>query len=149
MKSVIIIIAILATTLQGFSQEIQEVKENTNLLMKKDTTIIMEFKDMISSDLNPKVVTRFHGDTMLLAYYTGGKIASKVIHNEETTGKIEFSLLESKYPDDKLITETRSGLVPWYDNFFLCYGFQEIKNVALESNNKRFVFQLTKVKFEE
>ena len=86
---------------------------------------------------------------MLLAYYTGGKIASKVIHNEETTGKIEFSLLESKYPDDKLITETRSGLVPWYDNFFLCYGFQEIKNVALESNNKRFVFQLTKVKFEE
>ena len=110
---------------------------------------IMEFKDMISSDLNPKVVTRFHGDTMLLAYYTGGKIASKVIHNEETTGKIEFSLLESKYPDDKLITETRSGLMPWYDSFFLCYGFQEIKNVALESNNKRFVFQLTKVKFEE
>ncbi|MCX6286769.1 MAG: hypothetical protein NTY96_06620, partial [Bacteroidetes bacterium] len=109
----------------------------------------MEIRDLISSDLSPKVIARLQGDKLLLAYSASGKIGSKVIRNGETTGKLEFSMLESKYPDDKLISETKSGLLPWFDNFFLCSGFQEIKNVALESNNKRFVFYLTKVKFEE
>ncbi|MCX6281323.1 MAG: hypothetical protein NTU51_05120, partial [Bacteroidetes bacterium] len=109
----------------------------------------IEIRDLVSPDLNPKVVARIQGDKLLLAYSSAGKIGSKVIRNEETTGKLEFSMPESKYPDDKLISETKSGLLPWYDNYFLCYGFQEIKNVALETNNKRFVFYLTKVQFEE
>jgi len=109
----------------------------------------LEIRDLIASDLNPKVVFKFQGDKILLAFSAKGNIGSKIIRNEETAGKLEFSPLELKYPDDKLTSETRNGLLSWYDNFFLCFGFQEIKNVALESNNKRFVFYLTKVKFEE
>ena len=109
----------------------------------------METRDLIGSDLSPKVVVKPEGDKFLIAYSAAGGIGSKVIRNAETTGKPEFSKLDSKYPDDKLISETRNGLIPWYDNYFLCYGFQEIKNVALESNNKRFVFYLMKVKFED
>ena len=109
----------------------------------------LEIRGLVGADLSPKVVTRIQGDQILLAYSAGGKIGSEFIRNEETTGKLEFSMLELKYPDDKIISETKSGLMTWYDNFFLCFGFQEIKNVALESNNKRFVFYLTKVKFEE
>ncbi|MCX6283159.1 MAG: hypothetical protein NTW31_02825 [Bacteroidetes bacterium] len=109
----------------------------------------LEISELISPELNTKVVVRVMGDKLLLAYCAAGRIGSKIIHNDETTGKLEFSPLESRYPDDKLVSETKSGLQGWYDDFFLCYGFQEIKNVALESNNKRFVFYLTKVKFEE
>jgi len=109
----------------------------------------LEIRDLLSPDLNPKVVSRCLGDNILLAYSTGGKIGSKIIRNAEVVGNLEFSKVESKYPDDKLVTETRSGLLAWYDQFFLCFGFQEIKNVDLESNNKRLVFYLTKVKFEE
>ncbi|MEI8006974.1 MAG: hypothetical protein WCI48_12270 [Bacteroidota bacterium] len=109
----------------------------------------LEIRDLVAADLSPKVVTHRLGDKFLLAYSAVGKIGSKIIRNEEVTGNLEFSKLESRYPDDKLVAETRSGITPWYDQYFLCYGFQEIKNVALESNNKRFIFYLTKVKFEE
>ena len=109
----------------------------------------LEIRDLIASDLNPKVVARKLDEKLLLAYCAAGKIGSKIIRNEEVTGNLEFSKLESKYPDDKLVSDTRSGIAAWYDRYYLCYGFQEIKNVALESNNKRFVFYLTKVKFEE
>ncbi|MEI7490199.1 MAG: hypothetical protein WCK92_02285 [Bacteroidota bacterium] len=109
----------------------------------------LEINELISPELSPKVVVKVMGDKLLLAFCAAGKIGSKIIHNSETSGKLEFSLLESKYPDDKLLSETKSGLQGWYDDFFLCYGFQEIKNVAIETNNKRLVFYLTKIKFEE
>jgi len=109
----------------------------------------LEVRDLVSADLSPKVIERFQGDKILLAYNAGGKIGSKIIRNGETTGKLEFSMPELRYPDDKLVSETRSGLLPWYDNYFLCFGFQEIKNVALQSNNKRFVYYLTKIKLED
>lgn len=109
----------------------------------------IEIRDLVSPDLNPKVCASFQGDTMMLAYYSGGKVGSKIICKSETTGKLEFSKTDLRYPDDKLMTETRSGLLPWYDNYFICFGFQDIKNVALESNNRRLVFFLSKLKFEE
>ena len=110
---------------------------------------VLEIRDLVSPDLNPKVYFRCQGDEILLAFYSSGKIGSKIIRKGETTGKLEFSPVESKYPDDKLMSETKCSLMPWYDNFLLCCGFQEIKNVALENNNKRFVFQITKVKYGE
>ena len=109
----------------------------------------LEINELISPELSPKVVVKVMGDKLLLAYCAAGKIGSKIIHDSETSGKLEFSMLESKYPDDKLVSETKSGLQSWYDDFYLSHGFQEIKNVALQSNNRRFVFYLTKVKFEE
>lgn len=109
----------------------------------------LEIRDLVSADLSPKVCSILKGDTMMLAYYAGGKVGSKIICRDATTGKPEFSKVELKYPDDKLISETRSGLMPWYDSYFLCFGFQDIKNVALESNNRRFVFSFSKLKFEE
>jgi hypothetical protein len=109
----------------------------------------LEIRDVLSFDLSPKICAVIQGDKLLMAYNSSGKIGSKIIKGPETTGKLEFSPLESKYPDDKLISETRSGLVKWYDKYFLCYGFQDIKNVALDENNRRLVFYLTKEKFEE
>jgi hypothetical protein len=122
----------------GFNQEGQLLWDNA-----------MEIKDLMSSDLSSKVVSKYVGDEMLLAYYSGGKIGSKIIMKDEVRGKLGFDPVEMRYPDDKLVAETRSSFLPWYDNYFLCCGFQEIKNIALESNNKRLVFQLTKVKFGE
>ena len=109
----------------------------------------MEIRDVISYDLGPKVCAIQQGEKILISYNSSGKIGSEIIKGPETTGKLEFSPVESKYPDDKLISETRSGMVPWYDNYFLCYGFQDIKNIALDENNRRLVFYLTKVKFED
>jgi hypothetical protein len=106
----------------------------------------MEFREVISPELSPKLSVTPYGDNLLLAYVSQGKIASKVISDSATVGAFELSSIDLKYPDDKLIAETRSGLVHWYGSFFLSYGFQDIKNVALEGNNRRLVFYLTKVR---
>ena len=45
--------------------------------------------------------------------------------------------------------EIKERLIPWYENYFLGYGYQEIKNIALASNNKRLVFYFTKLRFEK
>ena len=124
--------------LTAFNQEGQLLWDNA-----------MEIRDVISYDLGPKVCAIQQGEKILISYNSSGKIGSEIIKGPETTGKLEFSPVESKYPDDKLISETRSGMVPWYDNYFLCYGFQDIKNIALDENNRRLVFYLTKVKFED
>ena len=35
----------------------------------------------------------------------------------------------------------------WYNDYFLCFGYQEIKNIALGQNNKRKVFFINKMEF--
>ena len=52
-------------------------------------------------------------------------------------------------PDDKLLSETKGDLVQWYGNYFLSYGYQDIKNIVLETNNKRLVFYFSKLRFDK
>jgi hypothetical protein len=53
------------------------------------------------------------------------------------------------HPDDKLQSESKSRILSWYGNYFITSGYQEIKNIALESDNKRLVFYFSKIRFEE
>lgn len=122
----------------GFSLEGQFLWDNS-----------MEYRELISPELNPKLTVKVLNDNLLLAYSTQGRIGSKIIRDSVVTGNLEFSPLELKYPEDRLMAETRSGLLHWYQNYFLCYGFQDIKNISLPSNNRRLVFYLMKVKLEE
>jgi hypothetical protein len=109
----------------------------------------LEIRNLVSYELTPKVSAFYAGDEMVLCYLSDGKIGSKMIREKEVLEKLDFSPLEMLFPDDKLQGETRSRMAPWYENYFLCYGFQEIKNIALSENNKRLVFYFNKVKFEK
>jgi hypothetical protein len=108
----------------------------------------IEIRNLISFELNSKVIQYDQGDNFVLAYLGDGKIASKIIHHDEVIEKLDFSQVELQYPNDKLLSETKSRMVHWYNNFFLCYGYQEIKNVSLDRNNKRLVFYFNKVRFD-
>ena len=108
----------------------------------------IEIRNLVSFDLTPKIVTFPAGDDLVLCYLSDGKIGSKIIKGNNVVEKLDFTTMDLRYPDDKLLSETRGMLVHWYKNYFLSYGYQEIKNIALESDNKRLVFYFTKVKFE-
>jgi hypothetical protein len=108
----------------------------------------MEIRNLISFELMPRVNLYFTGNNIVLAYVSEGKIATKIIHEGNVIEKLDFSPSDMMYSNDKLLSETRSRMVHWYDNYFLCYGYDEIKNVALSSNNKRLVYFFSKVKFE-
>ena len=109
----------------------------------------MEIRNLISTDLNPKVnVFCSSSDTMVLCYSSEARIASKIIRRNEVVEKLDFSAMEMMNPEDKMISDSKNYMVPWYDRFFLCYGYQEIKNINSSENKKRLVYYFTKVRFD-
>ena len=109
----------------------------------------IEIRNLVSLDLSPKVVVYPNGNNLVLCYVSDGKIGSKIIRENNVQEKLDFTTIDRLYPDDKILSETKGMLSHWYGNFFLSYGYQEIKNIALETNNKRLVFYFSKLRFDE
>jgi hypothetical protein len=109
----------------------------------------LEIRNLVSHELIPKVVVFPDSNDQVLCYMTDGKIGSKIIQGNKVVEKLDFASMEMLYPEDKLLSEAKSRLIPWYANYFISYGYQEIKNIAIESNNKRLVFYFSKLRFEK
>jgi hypothetical protein len=122
----------------GFDREGKLLWDNT-----------VEIRNLVSIDLSPKVVIFPSGSDLVLCYVSDGKIGSKIIQENNVTEKLDFAAIDLLNPEDKLLSETKGAMIPWYGNYFLSYGYQEIKNVALESNNKRLVYYFSKLRFEK
>lgn len=109
----------------------------------------MEIRNLISTELDPKVNVYFSSsDTMVLCYSSEARIASKIIWKNEVVEKLDFSAMDQLYPEDKMLNESKNNMVPWYGPFFLCYGYQEIKNINSSENKKRLVYYFMKLKFD-
>jgi hypothetical protein len=109
----------------------------------------LEIRNLISPDLNPKVSLYItSSDTMVLCYSSEARIASKIIKEDAVVEKLDFSAMDLMYPEDKMISDTKNYMVKWYGQYFLCYGYQEIKNINASENKKRLVYYFTKIKFE-
>jgi hypothetical protein len=108
----------------------------------------MEVRNLVSPVLEPKSCLFYSGDNIVLAYLSEGKVASKIIHEGTTVGKVEFSDIDLSNESEKLVTETRSHLYPWYGDYFIASGYQEIKNISSGTNPKRLVFYFNKLRFE-
>ncbi len=109
----------------------------------------MEIRNLISTELIPKVnVFCSASDTMVLCYSSEARIASKIIREDEVVEKLDFSAMEQMNPEDKMLSDSKNYMIPWYGPFFLCYGYQEIKNINSSENKKRLVYYFTKVRFD-
>jgi hypothetical protein len=108
----------------------------------------MDIRNLLSQNLDPKVSMIFSGDNAIIAYLSEGKIGYKIIRQENTVEKTDYADLELSLPEDRLVNETKSRMVYWYGNYFICYGFQEIKNLSLTGNATKLVFFCNKVQFE-
>ena len=107
----------------------------------------MPIRNLLSREPDPKVSLTFIGDAAVLCYLSDGKIGYKVIRGGETVEKMDYTDVELSLSDDRLVSETRSCMVHWYDNYFLCYGYQEIKNLSTQGNETKTVFYCNKVQF--
>jgi hypothetical protein len=107
----------------------------------------MEIFNIISFDLKQRVNVFFSGGETILAYNRDGKISAKIIAGPETIEGVDHFPLETTYVNDKIMSDTKSNMEYWYDNYFVAYGFQTIRNNSL-SNSKRTVFYINKVGFE-
>jgi len=108
----------------------------------------MSIRNLLSFTLKPKVTLYPSGDEIILTYLSEGKIACGIIRDSETVEKSTFSDLELMSTNDKLLEEYRSRMVHWYEDYFLCYGYQEIRDISKGGNDKRMVFFCNKVQFD-
>lgn len=122
----------------GFSQDGQLLWDNT-----------LDIRNLVSFELTTKVCVFPSGENLVLCYLSDGRIGYNIIHGRDVIEKTDFIPVEMLHAGDKLLSETRSRMIPWYGHYFLCSGYQEIKNVALDNNNKRLVFYINKIRFEE
>ena len=108
----------------------------------------MEIRNLLSFELTPKMNVFISDNEQIICYLSDGKIGSKIFNGNTTLGKTEYSPVQLKTDNDRLLSETKSRMIFWYDRYFLCYGFQEIKNLSREGENKRLVYYFTKIRIE-
>lgn len=107
----------------------------------------MEVRNLVAPTLEPRGCLFFSGDDIVLAYLSEGKVGSKIIHEGATTGKVEYSDIDLSSESEKLVTETKDYLYPWYDHYFIACGYQEIKSIS-GANTQKLVFYFNKLRFE-
>ncbi|MDZ7743508.1 MAG: hypothetical protein U5Q03_17660 [Bacteroidota bacterium] len=99
-------------------------------------------------NLSKKIIAFADQDELVLAYNSQGKIASEIYRAGRVVGDFEYVDLQTKYSKDRITQDVNSNMIHWYDNYFLCYGYQEIKNNALRDSDKRSVFYINKIAFD-
>jgi len=107
----------------------------------------MEIFNILTFDRKKYVNAYFIDEDIMMAYNREGKIAYKIIDGPNVIEGVDYYPLESTYSKDKIMEDTKSTMEYWYDNYFLAYGFQTIRNNSLP-NSKRVVFYINKVAFE-
>jgi len=84
-----------------------------------------------------------------MVFASGSRIHSKIVNEEGITIEDEQSdRIELEKEGDEIKYST-SNLDYWYDDYFLAYGYQKIKNKeeAKRKDRKRRVYYMTKIKY--
>jgi len=107
----------------------------------------IEIWNVLTFDLDKYLNVFIEGTELAMFYTWEGKINYKIIDLARQTADSDQAPLELKYKKDKVVEETGSRIIHWYDHYFIAYGYQEIKNNSL-SQSKRTVFYVNKVAFQ-
>ncbi len=93
-------------------------------------------------------VEAWHDTSSLVIFYNHeGSIISKVIEGYRQVGNIEKTRLSTIHGGDVQMASSNGQVRHWYDDYFLAYGYQTLRNNGLGGNSKRQVFYFNKLVF--
>lgn len=104
-------------------------------------------EDMLTFSLSRKSVVFSDDKLISLAYINNGKVISQTIEGPADIDRSKVKV-GSEYPQDRVTQEENSHIIPWYDDYFLIYGYQKIKNRTLGQNSTRNVFYVNKIAYK-
>lgn len=107
----------------------------------------LELRNILSQNLKPRVIAWEDSDGLVLSYTNDGKIASKLIDGGTTIDNISYTDIASLSPRDKVYRDENSSLEFWYNNYFLVYGYQNLRNSYQNDRNNKDVFYINKIAF--
>jgi hypothetical protein len=106
-----------------------------------------EIFDILSMDLYPRINPVYNDTNLVLTYANNNKILYKVIHENDIIDGPNHFKIESGYTSDKLEEEKRNNIQTFYDNYYLVYGYQLIKNHISPNRNDRTYFYINKIAY--
>lgn len=95
-----------------------------------------------------KVLRNNETDEVVLVYSYAGQLHSKVIEGSKVVERKQTTKIEAKNKNDKVKADYDSDMEYWYDNYFITWGYQRIKDKGKGIGNKRRqVFYFTKIAY--
>ncbi|QMU29592.1 hypothetical protein [Adhaeribacter radiodurans] len=85
------------------------------------------------------------GDKIIMAYSDEKNIRYKIIQQDSVTKDNSKVAVLANEPNEKVTEAERTGLLSWYNNVFIAYGYQRVRPPGGPARN---VFYLNKVVFE-
>lgn len=126
----------LTTFIAGFDK-------SGNLLWNND----LEFQDLLTQRLKRRVLAWEEQDGLVLAYANEGNLSTKLIDQNKTVESIAHTAIETLNPRDRVSNDENSIIEHWYNNYFIVYGYQQVKNNYVTSRNNKYVFYINKMAY--
>jgi hypothetical protein len=114
-----------------------------NIIWNQD----IDIWDILTFDLDRYVNLQIFNDEVSIFYCWNNQINYKVFDDLNYSQDSDNVNLQKRNKKDKVLDDKNGKITHWYDNYFLCTGYQEIRNNSL-AKNKRTVFFLQKVAFQ-
>ena len=87
-------------------------------------------------------------EDITLFYNLEGNINKLTIRNNKVDNSEETLTLATEYQNDQVKRADIGSAEYWYDNYFIAWGYQKIKNLDnLEVKKKRNIFYINKMSF--
>jgi len=109
-----------------------------------------EIWDILTFNLKERVRVLPQNGEIVLAYSFGGAIRSKVIRGSEVVDGKSSTPIETSKSGDQVKANYDSDMAFWYDNYFVTWGYQRIKNTEEKGKGgkkKRTVFYFNKIEY--
>ncbi len=119
----------------GFSQD-------GNILWDND----FEISDLLTYSIKRNSITIVDNNLVTLAYINNGYVVEQTIEGPTDIFKSKMKI-GTNFPEDRISQDEYNHIVSWYDDFYLIYGYQKVKNRTMADKSTRVVFYANKIAF--
>lgn len=107
----------------------------------------VEIRGILSQSLSKRVMAWDDGNELVMSYVSEGKIVSKVIDKDRTIDPLSTSDIATLSPRDRIAQDSNSHIDKWFGDFFIIYGYHNIKNNYVAGRSNKYVFYINKLAF--
>jgi hypothetical protein len=108
----------------------------------------LELSNIKTLDLSFRSGYHFEGKPAVLYFNDGIKVSFSAFAGNALIEGVNYSELDTSYRGDKIVELGNNYMEPWYDGYYLCYGYHTIRNNLLAEQEMRTVFYINKIIFE-
>lgn len=102
-------------------------------------------KDALQESLVENTQLARSGDKIIMAYSDEKFIRYKIIQQDSVSENNTRVAVQTYYPTEKVTEAEKTGLLSWYGNVFISFGYQRVRPAGSSARN---VFYLNKIMFK-